>query len=230
MSGKPRISAALPEIPKELQELLLHSDHNLQIKLLCLRAADLYMEHLLRREGVFGDNSMGATVFDVETGTGCPFVPTPFDVIVKAFAYARDHLKGENRTLVDLGSGLGLPAFIAKLFGFHPTGIELNPDFCTAATHLTTCYPSAPEIKDVRFKNTSFYDANMRDVGFVYMYLWDDAITDFQQLRKKLADELRPGAIIITYGFMYAEPPANRFRLVFQIPICPRFIKFYEIV
>jgi predicted RNA methylase len=106
--------------------------------------------------------------------------------------------KPRNNNVVDLGSGLGIPTFVAQLCGFQATGIELNSDLHQAATHLAGIFPGLPELRQTQIVSADFRKFNLAAFGIVYAYLWDNCLQ--LDVMQRTLDRLPEGTIVITYG------------------------------
>lgn len=104
--------------------------------------------------------------------------------------------------ILDLGCGLGGPArFIAKTTGARVTGIDLTPDFVTAAEALTGLAVMIDRVRvmqgdvlDLPFAAHEFDAAYMIHVGM--------NIADKHALAASVARVLKPGGIFAVYDVM----------------------------
>ena len=130
--------------------------------------------------------SFGLIVF-----VGAPYVPTKKSELAKLF----DHLKmRKGSKLVDMGSGDGRVLYLASQKGYKATGYELNP-FLVLIT----------KIKLQKFKKSkvfikSYWSANVSKADIVFMF---SAQPFMARMFDKLQKELKPGAIVVSYGFSF---------------------------
>ncbi len=182
-------------------------DPALYQRFLVLRTGFRAIERQMLERGIIDSDSMGTPKYDLPNRFDCRFVPTPLNAPIGALNALLKLPLRENRRFVDVGSGLGYPCLTAKLFGLDPTGIEADLSLAEAARRLSTLFDDLPQLRETGFLNQSFFDAKLGEFGYVYFYLWDD-LFHAGKLAEKLADELRPGTVVMVYGNL-STPPAQ---------------------
>jgi ubiquinone/menaquinone biosynthesis C-methylase UbiE len=106
-------------------------------------------------------------------------------------------LAGPGDHLLDVGSGIGGPArYLATRFGCHITGIDLTPEFCDVARHLTRMLGLEDRI---RFEVGNALAMPFGDGGFDGAYTVNVAmnIADRGALYRELHRVLKPGAWLV---------------------------------
>ncbi|MDK1028166.1 MAG: class I SAM-dependent methyltransferase [Anaerolineae bacterium] len=149
---------------------------------------------------------------------GVPWVPTRDKRIRKALQIAK--LK-PGETLYDLGAGDGRVLILAaREFGATAVGVEVGPIQCLVGW-LRIWFGGSRQ--KVRLRCGNFYKANIREADVVFIYLTSAQIS---RLQDKLAEEMRPGARIVSIAadfpnwkpnevdresliFLYAMPPLS---------------------
>ena len=121
---------------------------------------------------------------------GLPWIPTREARIRRALELA-DLRPGE--TLYDLGAGDGrVLVMAAREFGAQAVGIDVGPLQCLVGW-LRILFNGCSREARIRYGN--FYKADVRDADVVFVYLTS---AQTSQLSKKLAQELRPGARVVS--------------------------------
>lgn len=98
---------------------------------------------------------------------------------------------------IDLGSGDGKVLLAAAQRGATVTGYEINPVLWLLSTWRLRKFRG-----HARVKLGSMWRADITNADVVYMYLhtkWMD------KMERKLKDELRPGAKVVSYVFTFAS-------------------------
>jgi len=149
---------------------------------------------------------------------GVPWVPTRDKRIRKALQLAK--LK-PGETLYDLGAGDGRVLILAaREFGATAVGVEVGPIQCLVGW-LRIWFGGSRQKVQLRCGN--FYKANIREADVVFIYLTSAQIS---RLQNKLAEEMRPGARIVSIAadfpnwmpnevdresliFLYGMPPLS---------------------
>jgi len=122
---------------------------------------------------------------------GAPYVPTKKADLTRLF----EHVKlRKGAKLVDMGSGDGRVLILASKKGFKATGYELNPILALIS-----------KIRLQRFKQSkvmikSYWAADISKADVVFIF---SAQPFMGRLFDKLQNELKPGAIVISYGFSF---------------------------
>jgi cyclopropane fatty-acyl-phospholipid synthase-like methyltransferase len=97
--------------------------------------------------------------------------------------------------IVDLGSGIGNLLFLASEQGVSAVGYELNPFLVL----VNRCLILKKNLKDrVSVRMKSLYQADLKDVDVVFAFLLPEPM---KKLESKLFNELKPGALILSYAF-----------------------------
>ena len=99
--------------------------------------------------------------------------------------------------LLDVGSGLGGPArWLSTRFGCRVTGIDLTPEFCAIAEHLTRLIGLDPR---VRFQVGNALEMPFDDGTFdgAYSMFVSMNIADKAQLHREIHRVLKPGAWLV---------------------------------
>lgn len=129
---------------------------------------------------------------------GAPYVPTKKSDLVKLF----EHLKlRKGSKLVDMGSGDGRVLILASKKGCRATGYELNPILALIS-----------KIRLQRFKQSkvlikSYWAADISKADVVFLF---SAQPFMGRMFDKLQNELKPGAIVISYGFSFAAKKIDK--------------------
>jgi SAM-dependent methyltransferase len=126
--------------------------------------------------------------------TGAPFVPSINSTAIAMIRLARIT---PGTMVYDLGSGDGRLLLLAAGKGARAVGFEINPFLVFWSTIQTFFSPHRGRAKTI-WKN--FWRANISgaDVVFVYLLPWR-----MQALEKKLRNELKPGAIVVSNSFIF---------------------------
>ncbi len=129
-------------------------------------------------------------------GTDAPYVPTKYEAIKKVLKLAG---VGKGKKFYELGSGDGRVVLEAAKLGANATGIEQS--------WLRVLYSKykAHNLKSTgkaNFYHGNVFNRNYSDADFVYIYL---LIPGVRKLETKLQTELKPGAIVITQTFHFAN-------------------------
>lgn len=99
-------------------------------------------------------------------------------------------------TLYDLGSGHGRVLVVAaKEFGLNAVGIEAGPVQCVVGWVNARWNGVGSK---VRIEAGNFFKSNLREADIVFAYLTSDYGV---RLGKKLGEELKPGARVVTISF-----------------------------
>ena len=109
-------------------------------------------------------------------------------------AFAASLVVGVSDHLLDVGSGLGGPArYIAECFGCRVTGIDLTPEFCAVARHLTRLIGLDAR---VAFEQGDALAMPFADASFDGAYSMDVSmnIADKDAFHREIHRVLRPGA------------------------------------
>jgi len=190
------------------------SDKVLIQKLLLLCAAYDQIEKELLKAGVIASCEMGCNpVYDLDPGTGCLYVPTPFIAGLRSMLGIRD-LVGANKEveIADLGSGLGLPVFLSTLLGFCATGFELSPVLMKATRHIKTVFPDLPELGKANFIEADFFQADLSSFKAIYTFLWDNALRE--QAIEDLISRMPSGTVVCGYGMTNKSPNGSLLNLI----------------
>lgn len=124
---------------------------------------------------------------------GAPWVPTPKKVVIKMLNAA--HIKPKD-IIYDLGCGDGRIVHLAvKNYQAIGVGLELSPVIYLMAKIKSFLFRSRAKIL---FRDFRYYSLKNADVIFCYLMPKTN-----QNLEKKLAQELKKGARVISYAFQF---------------------------
>eukprot|EP00967_Tisochrysis_lutea_P099478 scaffold147790_cov29-Tisochrysis_lutea.AAC.7 len=154
---------------------------------------------------------VGTSLIPSLLGRGAPFVPTASTKIEALFGKKGLLVAGSERSLlphgthpahlrlVDLGSGDGslLRAATRTAAYGHAAGYEINP-WLVAYARLVSAGRSTKEVTHW----TSMWEASLDEADVVLIY---GVPPIMEGLGKKLAAELRPGAIVVCNGYELPE-------------------------
>jgi SAM-dependent methyltransferase len=149
--------------------------------------------------------------------SGQPWVPANKERIHRALELAA--LK-PGEVLYDLGSGDGrVLVAAARDFNARAVGVELSPLLCAVAWFKVQ---SSGVGQHVRLHCGSYYNTDLREADVVYIYLTSG---NANRLSKKLADELKPGARVVSVSADLSGWKADaidREELIFLYSILPK--------
>ena len=134
----------------------------------------------------------GLVSFDTNCPRGAAYAASPSGNIFEAFKKVPSP---EKRSLVDCGSGLGLPCFIASLLFKDATGVELDHRLFIESEKIRRKL----KINNVRFENMDFLEADLRKYDAIFMH-WP-FYEDFSGLMSAKLKETRPGTFIISHRY-----------------------------
>lgn len=100
-----------------------------------------------------------------------------------------------NSRFADLGSGVGMPCFIASFFFDHVTGFEFDKRLLHKAEGIRRMF----RLNNIEFKNTDFLKADLTPYNVLFMY-WPFE-NNFAELMHDKLKETKPGTFIISYKF-----------------------------
>jgi SAM-dependent methyltransferase len=121
-----------------------------------------------------------------------PWVPSYMGLLRQALTWIKPTA---GQTFIDLGCGDGRAVLVAaKDFRLEASGVDINPVLTLMARILL-----ALQRQKGRIITGSLYQQNLNGIDIVYIYGLPEHIA--KRLNKKLDQELRPGAWIISYNF-----------------------------
>lgn len=125
-----------------------------------------------------------------------PFVPTPRAVAAEMIRFAG--LQGNERVF-DLGAGSASILLEAKRThpGIHATGVELSPTVWLLGK-LKILFART----QIAFLRQDARLVSVRDANVIFLYLFPGMMA---ALEKKFNEELRPGTVVISHAFKFAE-------------------------
>ncbi len=131
-------------------------------------------------------------------GTDAPYVPTKHPSL-KDILKAAGLKKGS--IFYELGSGDGRVSLLAAKMGAVAHGVEQS----WIRVGMARRKAQRQQLKDVHFFHGNLFSRNYYPADVVYIYLLADSTA---KLEKKLKEELKPGATVITqrYHFKHWKP------------------------
>lgn len=107
----------------------------------------------------------------------------------------------KNDVLYDLGSGDGTALMVAaKEFGAKGVGIEIDP----LRALISALMININRLQNkVEIKRKNFYDVDISKASVIFVYLVPRAL---ERLRPKLLEELKPGALLVSYKYEISLP------------------------
>ncbi len=121
-----------------------------------------------------------------------PNVPAPWEVVDRMLALAD---VSADDVVYDLGSGDGrILVRAAKNFGARAVGLEINHALVVESESAIQA-AGVENLTEVREQN--IFDADLRPATVVTVYVMSSS---YEQLKPKLALELRPGTRLVSYG------------------------------
>jgi SAM-dependent methyltransferase len=131
-----------------------------------------------------------------------PYVPATDVQLSNVSAALTRCPAGENRRVIDLGSGDGRVAIAAACLGFDSDGVELNPHlvlWSRLRARLTRrSYP--PGVRMPRFYRRNLFKVDLSQYDVVTMFGTELLMSD---LEEKLVRELRPGSYAVACRFPF---------------------------
>lgn len=122
---------------------------------------------------------------------GAPYVPTRQKDLSNLFEHLRLR---KNSRIVDMGSGDGRVLVLAKKYGYKALGYELNPIlFLISNIRLGKGSNS-------KVKLQSYWAADISKADMVFVF---SAQPFMNRLLQKLENELKPGAVVVSYAFSF---------------------------
>lgn len=122
-------------------------------------------------------------------GTDAPYVPTKMGKIGKILKLAGVK---KGRKFYELGSGDGRVVFAAAKMGAISVGIEQS--------WLRMLYSRFKNIKNAKFYHGNIFAKHYSDADIIYIYLLHKGVA---KLEKKLKEELKKGAVVITQTYHF---------------------------
>ncbi|MCK4245523.1 MAG: DUF89 family protein, partial [Candidatus Omnitrophica bacterium] len=155
------------------------------------------------------------------------FIPT--DVIIMAYILKKVKRKFRLKPgtkFLDLGAGDGKVVSTAYLLDFDATGVEYEPELVEISNKIEKellnrkiiPFSDKPKVIQGNFLKEDFS-------GYDVFYYYGRGTDDFEALKRKLIDETKPGAVIITYAESERENLSPHFQLVMEFA---PFIKVYK--
>lgn len=127
---------------------------------------------------------------------GAPFVPSfrkrRREILEPLFELA---LKAPGRKFVDIGSGDGRVVIEFARQDFEATGVELNPFLVWYSRRLI----KRAKLKNAQIIKTNFYNFDPGEFDVIYVFQLNSVNA---LLAEKFKRELKPGAVIISAGFI----------------------------
>lgn len=157
---------------------------------------------------VFAQNVAWAQVKEADR-TGGPYVPTPQVVVDQMLHFG--HVN-QSDYVMDLGSGDGVIVLTAaRRFKASGMGLEIDPELVMKANNEAT----KSGVSDrVSFQVQDIFKADLSKATVVTLYLLPGMMMN---LRKKIFEELRPGARVVSHDYHFGDWEADE-RLTFEVP------------
>jgi phospholipid N-methyltransferase len=141
--------------------------------------------------------------------TGGPYVPTPQVVVDQMLRFGR---VGASDYLMDLGSGDGVIVLTAaRQMQAAGMGIEIDPALVQRANNDAKKHGVADRAS---FQVMDVFKADLSRATVVTLYLLPGMMMN---LRKKIYDELRPGARVVSHDYHFGDWKEDD-RLTFDVP------------
>lgn len=122
--------------------------------------------------------------------TKVPWAKTPQENLSKIFSEIN---LPKNSLIYDLGCGDGRTLFLAEKMGYRAVGYELS-----LYPFLKGLIKKIIVKSKIKIRRKDFFKDNLEKANIVFVFLVSDVM---EKLGRKLKKELRPGTIIISYGF-----------------------------
>lgn len=126
------------------------------------------------------------TIFKVKV----PWAKTPRDNFTKIFSNISIP---KNSLIYDLGCGDGEFLFFAERNGYKAIGYELS-----IYPFLKCLIKKILSGSAIKIKRKNFFKENLKDANLIFIFLVDKVM---EKLKNKLIQNLKPGTIVISYGF-----------------------------
>lgn len=141
---------------------------------------------------VFGSVVLVFAVWSIYTiiRTGVPWTKTPSENIIKIFSEIN---LPKNSLMYDLGCGDGRSMFFAEKRGYRARGYELS-----LYPFLKCLIKKVFTGSSIEIKRKNFFNENIEDADLIFVFLVGAVM---EKLGNKLNENLKPGAIIVSYGF-----------------------------
>jgi phospholipid N-methyltransferase len=141
--------------------------------------------------------------------TGGPYVPTPQIVVDQMLRFGRVN---QNDFVMDLGSGDGVIVLTAaRQMKASGMGLEIDPELVDRANNSAKKLGVADR---ATFKVQDVFKADLSRASVVTLYLLPGMMMN---LRKKIYDELRPGARVVSHDYHFGDWEADD-RITFDVP------------
>ena len=141
--------------------------------------------------------------------SGGPYVPTPQVVVDQMLRFGR---VGASDFVMDLGAGDGVIVLTAaRQMQASGMGIEIDPELVQRASNDAKKYGVADR---VNFQVMDVFKADLSRATVVTLYLLPGMMMN---LRRKIYDELRPGARVVSHDYSFGDWQADD-RLIIDVP------------
>ncbi|MFW9947215.1 MAG: methyltransferase domain-containing protein [Candidatus Odinarchaeota archaeon] len=143
---------------------------------------------------------------EISSQLDLPFLETNQELIQKIFEILKLKfrlIKNSNQKLVDLGSGNGqIILFSALNYGIKSIGIEINQDLIKEAKKYMKSFKKEKLyhrnlFKKIKFIHGDFFEMDMRDFDFIYIY----SLPTMQKYLQHIFLKAKNKSIIISYKF-----------------------------
>ena len=150
----------------------------------------------------------GAQTKEIER-TGGPYVPTPQVVVDQMLRFGRVN---QSDFVMDLGSGDGVIVLTAaRQMKASGMGLEIDPELVARANNTAAKLGISDR---AIFQVQDVFKADLSKASVVTLYLLPGMMMN---LRKKIYEELRPGARVVSHDYHFGDWEADD-RITFDVP------------
>jgi SAM-dependent methyltransferase len=131
--------------------------------------------------------------------TKVPWAKTPRENLNKIFSEIN---LPKNSLIYDLGCGDGRTLFLAEKMGYRAVGYELS-----LYPFLKGALKKIIAKSEIKIKRRNFFKDNLKKADLVFIFLVSAVM---EKLGRKLKKELKPGTIVMSYGFKIPDWNADK--------------------
>ncbi len=158
--------------------------------------------------GLSAQSPAGAQTKEIERSGG-PYVPTPQVVVDQMLRFGRVNAAD---FVMDLGSGDGVIVLTAaRQMKASGMGLEIDPELVARANNTALKLGVSDR---ATFRVQDVFKADLSKASVVTLYLLPGMMMN---LRKKIYDELRPGARVVSHDYHFGDWEADD-RITFDVP------------